>query len=137
MDEFGLEEDTGFVQDQPSHGYSMQWQDTPIWDYPVMSFAATAIVSLGVKSMLDVYFALACQVIYMLSGYSGPDAIYNALAGLQAGRGRYTYIILPTLLTAYETIENFRKNKNNLTYKGSTTLGFYGLGYLATKYRFL
>ena len=135
MDEFGL--DTGFEQDQPSHGYFSQWQDTPVWDYPVMSLAATAIVSLGVKSMVDVYFAVACQLAYWFCGHSGPDAMYNALAGLQAGRGEYTYIILPSLLTAYETIENFNKNKNTLTYKASMTLGFYGLGFLLTKYRFL
>ena len=136
MDEFS-DIDTGFEQDQPSaYGGFAQWQDTPVWEFP-LGLIATAIVSLGVNSMIDVYFALACQVVFMLCGHSGPDAIYNALAGLQAGRGKYTYVILPTLLTTYEAIENFKKNKNNLTYKGSMTLGFYGLGFLATKYRFL
>ena len=134
MDEFGL--DTGFEQDQPSaYGGFAQWQDTPVWEFP-LGLIATAITSLGVNSMIDVYFALACQVVFMLCGHSGPDAIYNALAGLQAGRGKYTYIILPTLLTTYETIENFNKNKT-LTYQASMTLGFYGLGFLLTKYRFL
>ena len=115
-------------------GHSTRFVDYERWEYPVPSLAALAWVSQGINSMVEVYFAIACQAAYWFCGHSGPDAMWNALAGIQAGRGKYTYIYLPTLLTTYESFENYNKKKN-LTYKTSMVLGFYGLGFLLGKYR--
>ena len=117
-------------------GHSISFIDYKTWDYPVLSLAALAWVSMGIKSMFEVYFGVACQAAFWFCGHSGPDAMWNALAGVQAGRGKYSYIYLPTLLTAYESIENYNKKKS-VTYKTSMVLGFYGLGFLLGKYRFL
>ena len=119
-----------------SYGGPVTYFDYNKWEHPWLGIAALAIVSLGVRSMRDVYFAIACQAAYWYCGHGGPDAMWNSLAGLQAGRGNYTYLVLPTLLTAYESIENYNEKKS-LTYKSSMILGFYGLGYLLTKFRFL
>ena len=126
-----------FEQDQPvSHGHPAVWIDMTVWDYPVLSIGALIAVSFGVRRMRSVYFATMCQVVYWFSGHKGPAAMWNSLAGLQAGRGNYKYVILPTLLTSYESIENYRQKKG-FTYKSQMILGFYGLGYLLGKYKIL
>ena len=119
-----------------SHGHSTLWVDMKVWDYPVLSIGALIAVSFGVRRMREVYFAIACQAAYWYMGHQGPDAMWNALAGLQAGRGNYKYIILPTLLTSYESIERYRQ-KQGVTYKTQIIWGFYGLGYLLGRYTFL
>ena len=122
--------------DQNLYGHAVTYFDTNKWDFPVLSIAALGVVSLGIRRYREVYFAIACQLGYWYLGYTGPDAMYNALAGYQAGTGRYSYIYFPTMLTAYETIQKFNE-KQAFTYKTTTTLGIYGLGFLLGKSRLL
>ena len=104
---------------------------------PAVSIAALVWVSFGIKRYAEVYFALACQAADWYCGHRNPDAMWNALAGIQAGRGQYEYIYLPTLLTAYESFENYNKNNGTFTYGTTMVLGFYGLGFLLGKYRII
>ena len=123
--------------DQSQYGHATKYTDTKeAWEYPKLSIVALIVVSFGVRHMGEVYFAIVAQLIYWYCGHSGPDAMWNALAGVQAGRGKYKYVILPTLLTSYEAIDNYTQNKN-FTYRTSMILGLYGLGFLLGKYRFL
>ena len=116
--------------EQDSFGNAFRYIDAEAkkWENP-LSILALIFVSFGIKKHTEVYFAVTAQFIYWLLGYEGLDAMYNALAGYQVGRGRYKWTYLPTLLTAYESIRSF-KEKGALTYKKSAVLGIYAIGYL-------
>ena len=123
-----------FTQD--AYGNAFKYFDTTQWEFPIISVLALVVVSFGIQSFKDVYFAIACQFLYWYLDYDGPEGLYNALAGLQVGRRAYKWIYLPTILTAYETMRSYSKQKT-LTYKSSTTLGIYALGFIVGRYRLL
>ena len=106
------------------------FQKPEVWDYPFASVAALGVASLGIKSSWEYYFAAAAQFIYWLQGFKGLDGLTNALIGVQFGRGAYKYAMFATLLSTYETISDLKKHKGALTYKSSSRIGIYSIGYL-------
>ena len=117
------------------------WIDVPGynpsgWDYPVASTIALIISSFGIEGLLDIYYATACHLIYWFWGYKGPDAIYNALSGLQAGRGKWLFAAFPTMLDTYEGINELRK-KNGLTPKTLIRTGSWSLGFWLGRKKYL
>ena len=117
-----------------AYGYPVVWNEklesfgARGWDYPLPSVLATFSVSFGVKNLSDIYFATVCQLIFWLFGFRGPDGIYNALAGLQAGRGQWFYAAYPTLLDTYEGINDFKRTQG-LSKKGFIRTGAWSLGF--------
>jgi hypothetical protein len=125
-----------------SYGHPAVWDErlesfgVNNWDYPFASMLATVLVSFGVKNVRDIYYATFCQLIFWGFGYKGPDGIYNALAGLQAGRGEWFYAAYPTLLDTYEGINDFRRTKG-VTKKGIIRSGAWSLGFYLSRNRYL
>ena len=103
--------------------------DPKYWDYPFASTVAVLVVSFGVRGLKDIYYATVCQLLFWGFGHKGPDGIYNALAGLQAGRGEWFYAAFPTLLDTYEGITELRRTRTlstkSIIRTGSWALGFY------------
>ena len=100
-----------------------------VWDYPFASVAALAVASFGVKHQWEYYYAIFSQFIYWLQGFKGLDGITNAIIGIQFGRGSFKYAMFATLLGTYEAFYDFQKSKT-ITYKSSTRIGIYVIGYL-------
>ena len=100
-----------------------------VWDYPFASVAALGVASLGMKKRWEYFFAVFGQFIYWLQGFKGLDGLTNAIIGIQFGRGSFKYAMFATLLGTYEAIDDLQKSKT-LTYKSSTRMGIYAIGYL-------
>ena len=116
--------------------YEVYERNTKGWEKPIASLAALLVVSLGVRTKFEWYFAVASQLVFWACGHNGPDAMYNALAGVQVAYGRYTYSAFPTLLDAYNTIEDL-SSKKRLTDKHILVWIIYWVGFLLAKYRVL
>ena len=106
------------------------------WERPVFSLVALAIVTLGIKNSLDIYFATAAQFAFWYCGHKGPAAMYSALAGLQFGRNQYKFAAFPTLLDSYYTITDL-STKKRISYAHSMATISWFLGYFLAKYRYL
>ena len=117
------------------------WGDAPgvlpeQWERPFLSLVALAIVSFGIKSSTDIYFATAAQFLFWLSGKKGPAGMYSALAGLQFGRNQFKYAAFPTLMDSYYTINDL-KTKKRITYAHLLATIIWFLGYFLAKFRYL
>jgi len=126
--------------DQTNYDYWEEYEvyegKTKGWEKPILSMAALLVVSLGVRTPAEWAFAVASQLVFWVCGHKGPDAMYNALAGVQIAYGRYTYSAFPTLLDAYNSIEDLSKQKR-LTDKHILVWVIYWVGFLLAKYRVL
>ena len=116
--------------------YEVYERKTKGWEKPFASMAALLVVSLGVRTKFEWTYAVAAQLVFWYCGHEGPDAMYNALAGVQIAYGRYTYSAFPTLLDAYNTIEDL-SSKKRLTDKHILVWIIYWVGFLLAKYRVL
>ena len=116
--------------------YEAYERKTEGWEKPILSMAALLVVSLGVRTKAEWIFAVACQLVFWVCGHKGPDGMYNALAGVQTAYGRYKYSAFPTLLDAYNSIEDLSKQKR-LTERHIMIWVIYGLGFGLAKYRVL
>ena len=116
--------------------YEVYERNTKGWEKPIASMAALLVVSLGVRTKFEWTYAVASGLVFWYCGHNGPDAMYNALAGVQIAYGRYTYSAFPTLLDAYNTIEDL-SSKKRLTDKHILVWIIYWVGFLLAKYRVL
>ena len=116
--------------------YEVYERNTKGWEKPIASMAALLVVSLGVRTKFEWTYAVASGLVFWYCGHKGPDAMYNALAGVQIAYGRYTYSAFPTLLDAYNSIEDL-SSKKRLTDKHILVWIIYWVGFLLAKYRVL
>jgi len=121
---------TSIPIDDFSTDYQTESLNRPnVWDYPFASVTALGVASFGVKNSWEYYYAVFGQFIYWLQGFRGLDGMTNAIIGIQFGRGSFKYAMFATLLGAYEAIDDLNRSKT-LTYKSSTRIGIYAIGYL-------
>ena len=100
-----------------------------VWDYPFANLAALGIATFGMKKSWEYYYALVGQFAYWLQGFKGFDGMLDAIVGIQFGRGEFKFAMFGTLLSGLETINSLSRTKT-LTYKSSTRLIIYAIGYL-------
>ena len=127
--------------DQSNDYLDSVFQDAPggppdKWERPLFSVMALAIVSLGIKSSKDIYFATAAQLVFFLFGKKGPAGMYSALAGIQVGRGQYKFAAFPTLMDSYYTISDLSTEKR-VTYSHLIATTIWFLGYFLAKSRYI
>ena len=102
----------------------------------LLGFVALAIVTLGVKSIGEVYFAIAAQFVYWYCGHKGPAGMYSALAGIQWGHDRYQFAAFATAIDAYYLI-NGLGTKKVLSYNSMMATIIWFVGFFLAKYKYL
>ena len=106
------------------------------WEKPFYSMVALAVVSLGIRNSIDIYFATAAAFAFWVCGHKGPAGMYSALAGLQLGRKQYKFAAFPTLLDSYYAINDFSTKKViSLSHLMATIIWF--TGFFLAKYRYI
>ena len=134
----------------PPPGNFQKLFDVNTWNYPGTEVIALGVSAAGIRHPNELYIALAGQAYWTLNGYNGPDGAFNVLTGYQAGRGRRNwYVYLPTLLMAWETLQDFQRARKAqqpsqagagvlsqlFSYKVVNRWGLYGLGYFLGRAR--
>ena len=100
----------------------------------IAKLAAFLSAAFGIQGRYEIYAAMVAHVIYAYGfGKKGVDGIYSFLAGVHLAKRRYRFASIPLLVDAYESINDFRKERkiNIETYaKNSLLLAGFGAAYL-------
>ena len=131
---YGGFDDTNDPEQEPDPGS----YERKIITWDLISIAALAIVSFGVTNRREVFGAVITQFLFWMLSQKGPGAMYSFLAGSQYAKGKFLYATFPTLIDAYQTIDELSgPTIKFISYKAVYKSSAWVLGALLSFYRII